>query len=211
MTSPDPPERPETPAASILDRILASAAGLADEGGFEAVRIRDVAARANVALGTLYKRFGGKDEILLAVLERELDLLDGLSFGRDPSAPDTYLARVMGFFTPVTRLMCAREHFTRAVLRAVLSGEAGLADRIGAFHARITALIVAAAGADAPTQEVRALAPGELEQLAVLLSQVWFSALVGWLGGQADEARVIAQVRAAAALLVRGLLTPARP
>ena len=33
---------------------------LAEEGGFEAVRLRDLASHADVALGTLYKRFRSK-------------------------------------------------------------------------------------------------------------------------------------------------------
>jgi AcrR family transcriptional regulator len=42
------------------DRILDVAVALAEEGGFENVRQRDVAARAGVALGTLYKTSGAK-------------------------------------------------------------------------------------------------------------------------------------------------------
>ena len=41
-------------------RILDAAIELAEQGGFEAVRLRDVAAQANVALGTLYRRFRSK-------------------------------------------------------------------------------------------------------------------------------------------------------
>ena len=54
---------------TVLDRtqrIVQTAIALAEEGGFEAVRLRDVAAQANVALGTVYKRFSSKEDILVA-------------------------------------------------------------------------------------------------------------------------------------------------
>ena len=50
-------------------RIIAAAFELAQTGGFEAVRLRDVAARSDVALGTLYKRFRSKEDILVGALE----------------------------------------------------------------------------------------------------------------------------------------------
>ena len=53
------------------DRILDVAIRLAEEGGFDNVRQRDVAAQAGVALGTLYNNFKGKEDLLSAALERE--------------------------------------------------------------------------------------------------------------------------------------------
>ncbi|MGH0031401.1 MAG: helix-turn-helix domain-containing protein [Myxococcota bacterium] len=50
-------------------RIVGAAIELAEQGGFEAVRLRDVAAQANVALGTLYRRLRSKEDLLLAALE----------------------------------------------------------------------------------------------------------------------------------------------
>ena len=44
--------------------ILDAAAELAAHGGFDEVRLRDVAAKAGVALATLYKRFPSKEAAL---------------------------------------------------------------------------------------------------------------------------------------------------
>src|SRR3954470_11580975 len=52
--------------AARRQRVISSALELATEGGYDAVQMRDVAARANVALGTIYRYFGGKDHILAA-------------------------------------------------------------------------------------------------------------------------------------------------
>ncbi len=45
-------------------RIVAAAMDLASRRGYEAVQMRDVAARADVALGTLYRYFSSKDQLL---------------------------------------------------------------------------------------------------------------------------------------------------
>ena len=46
----------------------AIAVRLAEQGGFEAVRLRDVASHAGVALGTLYRYFGSKDHLMASAL-----------------------------------------------------------------------------------------------------------------------------------------------
>lgn len=52
-------------------RIIATAVALAEHVGFEAVRLRDVAAHSGVALGTLYRHFRSKDDLLVVALESE--------------------------------------------------------------------------------------------------------------------------------------------
>lgn len=50
------------------DRVIKAAMALAAEGGYDAVQMRDVAAQANVALGTIYRYFSSKDHLLAATL-----------------------------------------------------------------------------------------------------------------------------------------------
>ena len=57
-------------------RIVDTAVELAEQGGFVAVRLRDVAAEAVVALGTLYRRFRSKEDLLVAALEIEMTALE---------------------------------------------------------------------------------------------------------------------------------------
>ena len=49
-------EAPEPALEERARRIIETTIELAEQGGFEAVRLRDVAAHAGVALGTLYRR-----------------------------------------------------------------------------------------------------------------------------------------------------------
>jgi len=54
--------------AARRSRVLDAALQLASEGGYDAVQMRDVATRAHVALGTIYRYFRSKDELLAAAL-----------------------------------------------------------------------------------------------------------------------------------------------
>jgi TetR/AcrR family transcriptional regulator, cholesterol catabolism regulator len=54
--------------AARRDRVLKAAIALATSGGYDAVQMRDVAAKARVALGTLYRYFSSKDHLLVSCL-----------------------------------------------------------------------------------------------------------------------------------------------
>ena len=67
-------------------RIVQAAAALASRGGVEAMQMRTVAERAGVALGTLYRYFPSKMDLVVAVVSEELDLLEGSLERRPPRA-----------------------------------------------------------------------------------------------------------------------------
>lgn len=52
-------------------RILQAAAALASRGGVEAMQMRTVAERAGVALGTLYRYFPSKMDLVVAVADED--------------------------------------------------------------------------------------------------------------------------------------------
>jgi len=186
--------------------ILDCAAELAAEGGPGAVRMRDIAARTGIALGTLYRQFASKDEVLIALLEREVGFLEN-SMAWIRASGDSYVKRAMGFYEPVTRIMCGRENLTRALLGAVAAGNPALSDRVSSYHARTTALVAGVLeGREPPRAEARLLERAQLESLAYMISQSWFSALVGWMGGLFGPDAVIEHVERATTWLVRGAL-----
>ena len=57
-------------------RVIDAAMSLALDGGYEAVQMRDVAARADVAMGTVYRYFTSKDHLLAAALVHWVEQLD---------------------------------------------------------------------------------------------------------------------------------------
>jgi AcrR family transcriptional regulator len=189
------------------DKILDVAVALAEEGGFENVRQRDVAANAGVALGTLYKRFRSKEEILCAALEREAEMLER-RMEMKPALGKTPVDRVGSFFNTITRGMLRKPRFARAVIRAMASGEEGVAKTVASYQGRITGLIIAAMRGvgrltftDASEKPVN-----EKEiKLALLLQQLWFASLVGWSAGLVGQTDVIDQMKDAAMLISRGM------
>jgi AcrR family transcriptional regulator len=61
-------------------RILEAAAGLFREAGYGAVRIEDIAAQAEVSVGTFYNYFETKGELLLAIVTMEVE--EVLEYGK---------------------------------------------------------------------------------------------------------------------------------
>lgn len=181
-------------------RILDAAVRLAEAGGFSAVRLRDVAQASGVALGTVYKRFRSKEDLLVGVLSLELEALRERLVAHPPPG-ESPLVRLVGCFTALTDALCARPHFGRAVIRSAATGENAMAERLQRFHNALTELFVAAMRGP----EDAAVSPAEIEMIAVL-QDVWFSRLVGWTAELHDAEAVVVHVARAARMLHEGAL-----
>ena len=67
--TPAPPAPVRTPSQQARrQRIIAAGLELLRERDYEKIQVKDVAERANVALGTLYRYFSGKDHLFAEVL-----------------------------------------------------------------------------------------------------------------------------------------------
>lgn len=183
-------------------RIVATAVELAEEGGFEAVRMRDVAAHAGVALGTFYKRFRSKEDLLVAALELESEQL-GKRLSKKMNGEGTRQERVLGFFDVATKGLTKKPNLAKAILRAVASGDPELSPRVAKFHNAMTRNITVALRG-APIDDDSEVSELE-ENVSFLLQQVWFASLVGWSSGLHSRKKVVEQMRIAADLLLRGM------
>ena len=184
-------------------RIVDAAIELAEQGGFEAVRLRDVAAQANVALGTLYRRFRSKEDLLLAALELQLGPLERRLLATPP-AGETPLARVHGFFESYTEALCGRPNLARALVRSIASGAPELALKVASFHERTEGLITASLRGEPVGATPQA--PSQLERRLVhSLLLVWFASLTGWASGLHDQRDIVEHTRSAAELMLDGL------
>ncbi len=181
-------------------RIIDVAIELAAAGGFENVRQRDVAKRAGVALGTLYKSFRSKEDILAAALERETAAQER-RLERKPAAGTSAVERLTSLFSTLTRALLRKPAYARALLRAVTSGEE-VAMRVVAHQIKVTGMVVAAMRSDRPGTDLNPPPSEEELTVAVLLQQIWFASLVGWSAKLHGQARVVEQMRDAASRLL---------
>jgi AcrR family transcriptional regulator len=169
------------------DNIIQVAIAMAERDGYDAVRMRDLAAQAGASLATVYRRFHRKEDILAAALEQHMTLLSA-SLQASPIPGASPAERLGNFFTLATRRMAERPRLAAAMLRTVASGVPELAERVTRYHGRMTE--------EAPTQSER--------DVVQLLQGVWLAALVGWTGGLYGHEQVIEQTNTAIRLLLAG-------
>ena len=189
---------------SRRDTIMDVGIELAEAGGYDNVRQREVAERAGIALGTLYKSFRSKEDILVAALEREAHVIE-TKLAKQPPTGRKPGPRVSALFKTLTSTLMARPNVARAVLRAMATGEPEVAGNIASYYGRMSGLVVAALRGKGVLDDADE-APNETEMtLASLLLQIWFASLVGWSARLTDEEGVARQMEEAAHLLLRGL------
>ena len=187
-----------------LRRIVDAATQLAEKGGFEGVKLRDVAEVSEVALGTLYKYFRSKEDILLFALAEEVERMEATVAAR-PLQNGSPLQRLASFFQQATRSLTRKPQFARAVLRSLASGDSDTATKVAAFHGRMSAMIVSVLRGKplaAPAKDGPALVGTERERdLALVLQNVWYASLIGWAGGLHPTKAVAEHVTSAARLM----------
>ena len=186
-------------------RILETAIELAEKGGFSAVRLRDVAEQAGVALGTVYKRFQSKEDMLMAALEMQMNQLESHVIA-EYFEGDTSTERIVSLIELLTAWLCGKPKLARAVLRAMAAGEPALSGKIASFRNRIDAFIVGALRNEDPGPLIEnsgLISVTEL-QLAHFVQGAWFAALVGWSAELHSDDAVVEQVREITDLLLLG-------
>src|ERR1700733_7785113 len=95
-------------------RVVDAAMTLALDGGYEAVQMRDVAARADVAMGTVYRYFTSKDHLLAAALVHWVEQLDS-RLSQLPAQGDTAAVRVVDVLDRALRAMARQPQLVSAV------------------------------------------------------------------------------------------------
>ena len=184
-------------------RIVETAVALAERDGYQAVRLRDVAATAQVALGTVYKRFASKEEILIAALEQESEKLLA-KIGKKPVPGDDQIERIRFVFNALTKGLLRRPNLAKALVRSLASGDPNITERVASFHALITALVMSALRGEAADDiaEWGGDADEKERTIASILQNVWFASFVGWAGGLHDASQVLADTDKATQLLL---------
>jgi AcrR family transcriptional regulator len=179
--------------AARKQRLLVAATSLAAEGGYDAVQMRDVAGRADVALGTLYRHYASKDQLLLAALAAQAAALRERLDQRPPRG-ESPADRVADVLRRATRALERQPRVTRAMVTAMSVSDDTAAPIKQEITETLRAIIVDAVdGTPVP----------DLDDVVRLLGSVWFAELTFWSGGLTD-ANAMADHLARAASLVLG-------
>ena len=141
-------------------RVLAATFELAADGGFDAVQMRDVAAAADVALGTVYRYFSSKERLLLeAMAEQQSDLRAYIE--THPLSEATPAERVMSVLRRSNRILRRYPDVTAAMVRAFGSAQSRTPTSCRRVTELMTAIITRAVQGrrHAPTDRGRCASP----------------------------------------------------
>jgi TetR/AcrR family transcriptional regulator, cholesterol catabolism regulator len=177
-------------------RLIAAATALAAEGGYDAVQMRDVAARAEVALGTLYRHYASKDQLLLAAMAQQAANLRERLVQRPPNG-DTPAARVSDVLKRASRALERAPLVTKAMLVAMSSSEEATVPLKHEIDSTLRAII-----ADVVDADGRCTTFADLDGIVRVLGSVWFAELTYWSTGLNPASTVGDNLANAAALLL---------
>jgi AcrR family transcriptional regulator len=203
--SSDAADQSATPGAAEADlgsaaqrerrkRILDATLALASKGGYDAVQMRAVAERADVALGTLYRYFPSKIHLLVSGLAREFERAQE-RLDRSPLPGDTPYERMLYVLGRVTRSMQREPLLTEAMTRAFMFADPSAAAEVNAVAKLMEDMLTKAMHDGEPTADERAIAR--------VIGDVWLSNLVAWVTRRASANDVTSHLELAARLLLR--------
>lgn len=166
-----PPPKERADAARNRAAILDAAAALFAEHGVDAVSMDQVAAAAGVGKGTLFRRFGDKAGLAVALLDaRERLLQEGILHGPPPLGPGA---------PPAERLVAFADAYVGYVLehlplvRMSETAAPGARYRIGAYRFWHRHVAILLGGTPDPEHAAHALlAPLAAEHLTALLPEL---------------------------------------
>ncbi|HMO60325.1 MAG TPA: TetR/AcrR family transcriptional regulator [Roseiflexaceae bacterium] len=180
-------------------RIIAAAAALFQEQGFDATTIEQIAAQADVAKGTIFLYAESKLHLLLLIYENDLEqrVVEALA-AIDSDAP--VVESLMALFAPFFALYAQNIELARRFVHAQLFLPAdqptpALTVLLGGLTARIR------------DWQASGRVAGDVDAMlaAQTIFAIYFSVLAAWLGGRLPETMRDAQLSAALTLLWRGL------
>ncbi|MBA0127041.1 cholesterol catabolism transcriptional regulator KstR [Haloechinothrix sp. YIM 98757] len=189
-------EEPGSPAQrDRRKRIIDATLALAASGGYNAVQMRAVADKAEVALGTLYRYFPSKVHLLVAGLAREFqqtrDKLERTTIPGD--TPGDRLVFVLG---KTTRALQRDPHLTEAMVRAFMFADTTAAAEVELVGGLMEDMFATAMGKKEPTEHDRAIFH--------LIADVWMANLIAWVSRRASASDVHQRLELSVRLLING-------
>ena len=193
MTTVEPGSALSKSQAERRRRVIGAAIDLGAGGGYDAVQMRDLSARSDVALGTIYRYYSSKDHVLAEALVEWVEDLEG-QIARRPPTGDTTADRMVDILRRATRAMEREPKLSEAVITALAAADPKVIECqrvVGTTMARIQDR----AFSDDFDADTRA-------GIVRMLGWIWYAALVGWVNGWSGIGKVGDELELAARLLI---------
>jgi len=173
-------------------RVIDAAMALGLDGGYDAVQMRDVAARADVAMGTVYRYFTSKDHLLAATLVYWVEQL-AVRIEQQPPQGDLPSDRVLDVLDRALRAMGRQPRLVAAVFTSLSSPDPAAVGCQQQITLLMEGIIAKAMGEPAVP---------DMSERARMIGHVWYSALVGWINGWSTMTRVYDELAVSVRLLL---------
>ncbi|WAL67553.1 cholesterol catabolism transcriptional regulator KstR [Amycolatopsis cynarae] len=174
-------------------RIIDATLALASKGGYDAVQMRAVAERAEVALGTLYRYFPSKIHLLVSGLAREFERARE-KLDRSAIPGETPSERLIFVLNRNTRTMQRDPHLTEAMVRAFMFADTSAAAEVEQVGKLLEDMFAKAMRIEEPTEHDR--------DVFHLIADVWMANLVAWVTRRASAADVANRLELSVHLLL---------
>jgi AcrR family transcriptional regulator len=169
------PEPQPHPAERILDVVVE----LLTSGGYEAVQLREVARQARIGLGTIYKLFPTRDDLIVTAIERWMETNTYAEVGQPVPGETLYdgLMRVFRHvFEPWERNPRLLESFHRA-----RGGPGGERLKLQGANAIVPVMRAVLKGGD----------PQYLDDVGVILTSVSHGVIARFVAGELDITEIL--------------------
>ena len=174
-------------------RVVTAAMALAAKGGYEAVQMRAVSQEADVALGTIYRYFASKDQLLIAGLDQlATDMAEDLE--KSPPTGASAHERVSEVFRRCCSLLESEPLMAHALVTALSTSDPSVADHGHGVQETLRSMIAGALDGE-PIDDI--------DGIVHVLGLTWFASMLSWVGGRAESGAMAADMELASRLLLR--------
>ena len=193
------PLAPEAMSANQLarrERLLRAVIGLVEDGADEDLQMKDIAERADVALGTVYRYFSSKDHLVAAALlewASDLERRTGRRGGRAAVPVGSPADRLVAVLDQALRAYQRRPVYARLLVMVATSTDANAS----ACFEEMRPVVFGALG-----RAIDDVEPDTRDRILMVIGAVWYHCLVEWVNGRMSPADVTAMLETTAHLLL---------
>ncbi len=176
-------------------RILQAAEQLGAETDLDHVQMHEVARRARVAIGTLYRYFPSKTHLFVGVMVYLIEQT-GRNLRSRPKRHGTPADRVYDVLVRANRALLSRPHLATSMMNSVNTANAARVTDVARVESATREVVLFAAGIEQPTEY-------DLRIVRVLL-QAWGGILLSALNGRLSFEDAEGDLRLACQLMMAG-------